>query len=122
MLYTGSVSDRCAITFTDVKELHNPVGFNSSHAFECDNLLRWLRMGKMTNPITAEAIASESLAIEVLSPLVINGDRRLCINLKDVMPARVCFKLVADEAAAAEVSHSLHRRRPPLRGPPRLLA
>ena len=75
MLYTGSVSDRCAITFADVKELHNPVGFNSSHAFECDNLLRWLRMGKMTNPITAEAIASESLAIEVLSPLVIDGDR-----------------------------------------------
>ena len=77
-MFTGDTDDRCAITFAPVSELEHPVGFESTHAYECDSLIEWLRV-RPTNPITAQEIACDSFIVDVVQPLIVQGD---CAHLE----------------------------------------
>ena len=73
MLYTGDPSDVCAITFVPVGELERPVGFDSTHAFECTSIVEWLTRHKGTNPMTCQDYTGKPMA-DILHPLIVNGD------------------------------------------------
>jgi len=73
MLYTGDPSDVCAITFVPVGELERPVGFNSTHAFECTSIVEWLTRHKSTDPMTCKDYTGKPMA-DILHPLIVNGD------------------------------------------------
>ena len=70
MLYTGDPHDICAISFTPVADIEHPVGFDSTHAFECECIVEWLTKSRCTNPITSEIIGPVPIS-SVLKPLII---------------------------------------------------
>ena len=74
MLYTGDTSDRCAISFTPVCDIEQPVGFESMHAYECECIVEWITKRSSSNPITGEPIPPSTPVSEVLRPLVVQGD------------------------------------------------
>lgn len=76
MRFTGDIHDECPITLTPVTELENPVGFDSKRAYECDDLIAWLRT-KPRNPVTREKVDASAIFIDVLQPLIVNDD---CID------------------------------------------
>ena len=71
MLYSGDVQDICCISCTPVKELKHPVGFDSSHAFECEAIVAWITTSRNTNPLTGEQLKHTPVAA-VLHPLIVD--------------------------------------------------
>ena len=74
MLYTGDATDRCAISFTPVCDIEQPVGFESAHAYECECIVEWITKRSSSNPITGETIPPFTPVTDVLRPLIIQGD------------------------------------------------
>ena len=74
MLYSGDVQDICCISCTPVKELKHPVGFDSSHAFECEAIVTWITTSRNTNPLTGEQLKHTPVAT-VLHPLIVDDQR-----------------------------------------------
>jgi hypothetical protein len=60
----------CAITFTPVRELDRPVGFDTAHAFECESIVEWVTKRRGTNPITGQTVPSVAVA-SLLHPLIV---------------------------------------------------
>jgi hypothetical protein len=83
MQFTGDIEDTCPISFAPVSEIANPVGFESTHAFECDDVVLWITQHKGCNPITALPV--EGRVADVLHPLIVNGD--------DAHVSDTCIKL-----------------------------
>ena len=76
MLYSGDMNDVCAITFTPVKELSRPVGFDTAHAFECDGsdaIVEWITKHRGTNPVTGQSVPKTAVAC-LLHPLVVDEE------------------------------------------------
>ena len=71
MLFTGSPTDKCPISLLQAKDIENPVGFDSRHAFECDDLLEWITVHNATNPITTERL--DGKLSDKIHPLVVEG-------------------------------------------------
>jgi hypothetical protein len=74
MLYTGDDSDVCAISFTPVGEIEQPVGFDSAHAYECECIVEWLTTQRSSNPMTGECIPPATPVAAVLHPLIVTDD------------------------------------------------
>jgi hypothetical protein len=72
MLFTGDSGDRCPISFARARNIKNPVGFNSNHAFECNMLVYWLTQRSPINPITAVTVRGR--ISNILHPLIVEGD------------------------------------------------
>jgi hypothetical protein len=72
MLFTGDSGDRCPISFARARNIKNPVGFNSNHAFECNMLVYWLTQRSPINPITAVTVCGK--ISDILHPLIVKGD------------------------------------------------
>jgi len=68
MQYTGDPNDMCSISFTKVKDIERPVGFDSAHAFECECIVEWLSKGRCINPITSQVLGPVRIS-SVLHPL-----------------------------------------------------
>ena len=83
MQFTGDIEDVCPISFAPVREIANPVGFESDHAFECDDIVLWITQHKACNPVTTLPI--EGKVADVLHPLIVDGDdthvNETCIKL-----------------------------------------
>ena len=54
-------------------EIENPVGFDSRYAYECDNLIEWLRI-MPRNPITSEYFARDARFVDILQALVVDNN------------------------------------------------
>jgi hypothetical protein len=63
--------DVCPISLTPSSELSNPVGFDSKKAYECDDLLYWLKQSSK-HPLTMAPVHGRF--VDFLHPLVINGN------------------------------------------------
>ena len=75
LLYTGDRSDTCAISFTPLSDIEQPVGFDSAHAFECECIVEWLAKHRSSNPMTGENIPPRTPIASLLRPLIVNeGD------------------------------------------------
>jgi hypothetical protein len=83
MHFTGDIEDTCPISFAPVREIANPVGFESKHAFECDDVVLWITQHKPCNPITTLPV--EGNVADVLHPLIVDGN--------DAHVSETCFKL-----------------------------
>ena len=55
------------------RALH-PVGFDSSVAYECDDLVVWLVTRRASNPLTQEE--KEGKITDILRPLIVGGNTR----------------------------------------------
>ena len=77
MLYSGDLTDVCAISFTPVCEIEQPVGFESGHAYECECIVEWLTTQRSSNPMTGECIEPGTAVATVLHPLIIRGDEHV---------------------------------------------
>lgn len=77
MLYTGEPCDVCPITLKPVKELDFPVCFagQSSQAYECEDVIQWLKLCNGTNPITGMALCDRRIDV-ILQPLQFDDDDR----------------------------------------------
>jgi hypothetical protein len=71
MIFTGDRLDKCAISFTPVDEIEQPVGFDSAHAFECECIVEWLTTHRSSNPMTGESIPPATPVASILRPLII---------------------------------------------------
>lgn len=72
MQYSGDIHDICCISLTPVCELEHPVGFDSQHAFECDDIVLWITQCQNTNPLTLEHLEPTHVT-NLLRPLIINN-------------------------------------------------
>ena len=72
MQFTGDVNDVCPISYTPVRDIMNPVGFDANHAFECDSVVLWVKQHRACNPITTLPV--EGRVVDVLFPLIVDGD------------------------------------------------
>jgi hypothetical protein len=72
MQFTGDIEDRCPISFSTIRDIENPVGFDDKHAFECGDLVEWLTQHKPTNPMTSASV--HGLVADILHPLIVEGD------------------------------------------------
>ena len=72
MRYSGDTDDVCSISCTPVKELKHPVGFDPTHAFECEDIVQWITKSRNSDPLTGKELAHTPVA-SVLHPLVIDG-------------------------------------------------
>lgn len=71
MLYTGGPNDVCPITLKPVTDLDLPVCFaeNAGQAYECEDVVQWLKQGNGTNPLTGAPLAARRIDV-ILQPLV----------------------------------------------------
>ena len=73
MRFSGDIDDRCPISFVDVRDIENPVGFDDAkHAFECRDLVEWLTHHSASNPMTREPLTGT--VAEMVHPLIVDGD------------------------------------------------
>ena len=70
MLYSGDIADVCAISFTPVRQIERPVGFDARHAFECQSIVEWLTKCRCINPVTSQVLGPVPIS-SVLHPLII---------------------------------------------------
>lgn len=77
MLYTGDPHDICAISFTPVADIEHPVGFDSTHAFECECIVEWLTKSRCINPVTSQILGPVPVN-SVLHPLMIGECMDIC--------------------------------------------
>jgi hypothetical protein len=63
--------DVCPISLTPPGELKNPVGFDARRAYECDDLLHWLKQSPR-HPLTMAPV--QGRLVDLVHPLVVDGD------------------------------------------------
>ena len=91
MLYTGDSSDVCAISFTPLSDIEQPVGFDSAHAFECECIVDWLTKHRSSNPMTGECIPPQTPIASLLRPLIIiEGDNARIAKTQAVLDGAGC--------------------------------
>jgi hypothetical protein len=71
MRFSGDMDDVCAITFTPVREISRPVGFDTAHAFECESIVEWITKKRSTNPVTGLVVSNTAVAC-LLHPLIVD--------------------------------------------------
>ena len=74
MQFLGDADDVCPISFVPVRELAHPVGFDAHRAFECDSVTEWITQHRPTNPVTTLPVVGGPRVVDVLFPLVVEGD------------------------------------------------
>ena len=78
------MDDACAITFTPVRELDRPVGFDTAHAFECESIVEWITRRRNTNPITGQTIPSTPVA-SLLRPLIVDDNAEHVVETQIIL-------------------------------------
>jgi hypothetical protein len=74
LAFIGSLDgeqDVCPISLTPPDDLANPVGFDAKRAYECDDLLHWLKQSSR-HPLTMAPVHGRF--VDILHPLVVNGN------------------------------------------------
>ena len=74
MQFLGDADDVCPISFVPVRELAHPVGFDAHRAFECDSVTEWITQHRPTNPVTTLPVVGGPRVVDVLFPLVVEGN------------------------------------------------
>ena len=74
MQFLGDADDVCPISFVPVRELAHPVGFDAHRAFDCDCVTEWITQHRPTNPVTTLPVVGGPRVVDVLFPLVVEGD------------------------------------------------
>lgn len=73
MEFTGDLDDVCPISYTPVRSLEHPVGFDAGHAYDCDSAVTWITKHRPCDPMTSMPLVGIRVE-DVLHPLIIQGE------------------------------------------------